>query len=337
MAQPPLPKPVILWTARIITTIVSIGLAEGVLWLGGFPTWRGQQISPTSAMSQYQADPELGWTNRPGIYSMIAPDGAKFRYTNWPDGRRATTQQEPAASDPRPRFVFVGDSYVYGYGLSDSETFAWLVQQRHPELEVENLGTPGYGTYQSLLTMQRLLAADPRPTNFVYLFNGFHEARNAADPTWIRARSRSANGVFFPYAILRDGSLEALRTNGDIIWPISQHLRTAAMVEEYYERAEAWTRVRNRRALTEALLVKMGQVARFSGAKFTVVLFDDLQQADWRAYREFLSSHAIAFVSCDLPELSKPGYRQPDGHPNAKMSDLLSQCVDPTSTVARAF
>ncbi len=206
-----------------------------------------------------------------------------------------------------------------------------------PSSNVENLGTPGYGTYQSLLTMQRLLETKPAPAYFVYLFNGFHEARNSADPTWIRAAARSASGVFFPFAVLSNGQLEARRTNGDIIWPISQHLRSAAMIEEYYERAEAWTRVRNRRALTQALLVKMDQLARSAGAKFTVVLFDDLQKPDWLAYREFLSAHAIAFANCDLPELSKPGYRQPDGHPNAKMSELLSQCVDPTSAVARAF
>jgi len=182
-------------------------------------------------LSQYQADPELGWTNRAGVYNMVAPGGAKFSYTNWTGGRRATATQQPAAGDQRSRLVFLGDSYVYGYGLSDNETFAWLVQQRHPELEVANHGTPGYGTYQSLLTMQRILSASRPASSIIYLFNGFHELRNAADPTWIRAQQRSANGVFFPYAILKNGSLEARRTNGDIIWPISQHLRTAAMVE----------------------------------------------------------------------------------------------------------
>jgi len=83
--------------------------------------------------------------------------------------------------------------------------------------------------------------------------------------------------------------------------------------------------------------MKMDQIARSAGAKFTVVLFDDLQHAEWQAYRRFLSAQGIAFINCDLPELSKPGYRQPDGHPNAKMSELLSQCVDPAGAIARAF
>ncbi len=334
------PKPAVVWTARAVTAVVSLALAEGVLWIGGYPSWGRQQVSSLGATSEYQPDPELGWTNRAGAFEMSAPDGSQFRYTNWSAGRRATALEIPAAKDPavsdaRARLAFIGDSYVYGYGLGDAETFAWRVQQRHPELEVSNYGTPGYGTYQSFLMMQRVFSGAAVPASVVYLFNGFHELRNTADPSWIRIPKKSADGGFFPFAVLAGGSIAGRRTDGDVIWSISDHLRTAAMVEEYYERAEAWTRVRNKRAVTQAILVKMNQLARSAGAKFTVVLFDDFQRPDREAYDIFLSSAGIAFIDCDHAELNQKGYRQPDGHPNAKLSELISRWVDPVSTVAR--
>ncbi len=68
----------------------------------------------------------------------------------------------------------------------------------------------------------------------------------------------------------------------------------------------------------------------------TVVLFD-LEPKDRPAYRQFLASRqGIAFIDCDPPELSDKSYRQPDGHPNAKLSQLLAQWTDPDSVIAHA-
>src|SRR6185437_5462925 len=99
-----------------------------------------------SSAEEFEPDPALGWKNREGHFDMASPGRPPFRYTNWSQGRRATSERE-MLDDPRPRVVFVGDSYVYGYGLGDADTFAWRFEQRHPELQVSNYGTPGYGTY----------------------------------------------------------------------------------------------------------------------------------------------------------------------------------------------
>ncbi len=187
MARKPPPKRSVLILARTITAIVSIALAEGLLgFLGGYPPWRAQQISSADVKSEYQPDPELGWINREGQYDMAASDRPPFRYTNWTQGRRATSETQSAPDDPRPRLILVGDSYVYGYGLGDADTFAWRIQQNHPELAVSNYGTPGYGSYQSYLAMDRALESRPPNASVLYLLNGFHESRNVADPSWIR-------------------------------------------------------------------------------------------------------------------------------------------------------
>ena len=315
--------------ARTITTLVSIALSEGMLALLGYPPWRAQQISSADSKSEYEPDPELGWKNRAGEYDMAASDRPAFRYTNWSEGRRATSDDPATQDDPRPRVVVVGDSYVYGYGLGDADTFAWRMQQRHPELQVSNYGTPGYGTFQSSIAMRRYVEG---AASAFYLLNGFHESRNVGDPSWIRVAQRPENGVFFPFATLSKGTLEPQGSYGDVIWPISQHLRTAAMAEEYYEMAESWRRVHSKRAVTQTLLTQMDQAARSANAKFTVVLFD-LEPEDRKAYRQFLASQNIASIDCDHPELNDKSYRQSDGHPNQKLNELLAQWIDPAPTM----
>ena len=317
--------------ARSITAVVSLLMAEGMLWLLGYPPWRAQQISSADTKSEYEPDPELGWKNRAGAYDMASPDRAPFRYTNWTNGRRATSEQETGGEN-RPRAVFVGDSYVYGYGLADSDTAAWHFRGRHPEMEVDNYGTPGYGTYQSYLAMRRVARG---AASVYYLLNGFHESRNIADPSWIRVVRHPDNGVFFPYAVLSGGAIDPRRSSGDQIWALSHKIRLVAMAEEYSEMAEAWTRVHQQRAVTQALLSAMEQTARDAGAKFTVILFD-LEPKDRQAYRQFLTSQNTAFIDCDRPELKEKSYRQPDGHPNAKLNALLAEWIDPSPAVTSA-
>ena len=70
--------------------------------------------------------------------------------------RSRAAQRRPA----RRSVLFFGDSYVQGYGLSNQQTFAWMVQKTHPELAISNFGTADYGTYQSYLAHREIR---PRP------------------------------------------------------------------------------------------------------------------------------------------------------------------------------
>lgn len=340
MARKPAPKRSVLILARTITGVVSLILAEGMLWMLGYPNWRVPAPAPSNVKSEYDPDPELGWKNSEGEYLMSAPDRTPFRYTNWSQGRRATSEHAPAeaqrAEDAKPRVAYVGDSYVYGYGLGDTDTFAWRIQQRHPEVQVNNYGTPGYGTYQSYIAMKRALNSRVvigGSVSVFYMLNGFHEARNVADPSWIRIPALSENGTFFPFVVLTGGVLEVRRSDGDRIWALSQKLRTVAMAEEYYEMGEAWKRVHQKRAVTQALLVQMDHLAQVANAKFTVIVFD-LYPQDRQVYRQFLQSRKIAFIDCDHSQLNDKSLRQSDGHPTAKLDELISEWIDPAATTA---
>jgi len=91
---------------------------------------------------------------------MLWADGSDpnhpFHTTNWSNGRRATSEQEPSPGDSSKRRAdFFGDSFIQGYGLSNADTLPWIVQQRHPELQVSNYGAGLYGTHQSYLSMKK--------------------------------------------------------------------------------------------------------------------------------------------------------------------------------------
>lgn len=320
----------VLIVARLITAVVSLAGAEGVLWLGHYPDWWAMDPNWGSAPPEYKPDPELGWSNREGSLDLLWPglrEGPQ-RVTNWSRGRRATSAQEPRDSS-RQQVLFFGCSYVQGYGLSDAETLPWMVQQRHPELEVSNFGTGNYGTYQSLLSMKRNVHG---PVSVYYQFDGFHEDRNIAALSWLRVNKRPPPGWFFPYAVLKNGQIEERRSRGYLVWPISRHLRTGALVQEWIQIIATYPRVREKRAVTEKLLESMDRLVKGRGGRFTVILFD-LDPEQRRQYRSFLTSHGIAFVDCDHPELKDRSLRQPDAHPGEKLNRLLSDWIEPIAAV----
>ena len=325
------PRRSIVIAARLIALTIGLAGAEGVLWFGGYPNW-WQVLGISRDDSQYAPDSELGWKNREGQFDLVDPGRNQlFHYTNWSQGRRATSSRQPVSDGHAPRVLFFGDSYVQGYGLSNEQTFAWMVQAKHPELAVFNFGTADYGTYQSYLAIEKQAR---KPGWVFYLFNDFHERRNVGDPDWLRILKPAPPGLFFPYADLAGGS-EALarhQSNGAMVWQLSRWLRTAALVEDYFERLASFSRVRDKRRVTERILEKMDETVRSAGGKFTVILFD-LTPEQRHDYRQFLASRGIHYIDCDHPEMTDKRFRLADGHPNEELNRLLAGWIEPLPMV----
>jgi hypothetical protein len=326
MALSKQPKRSVLIAARLITAVVSLAGAEAMLWFGGYPRWWAMDAPWGGPSPQYACDADLGWSAREGIFDLVWPEHPGVsHYTNWNGGRRATAEVEPARRDNRPQVMFFGDSFIQGYQLSDWETLPWIVQKRHPEVQVSNFGAGDFGTYQCYLAMKKWVHG---PVSVYHLFNGFHEGRNAADPAWLRINQKLPSGCFYPYAELSGSELRDRRSEGNLIWFLSHRLRTMAMVQDYRDIFESYRRVRNKRRLTEELLAKMNETARGQGGKFTVILFD-MSPEERQAYRKFLESRGIAFVDGDRPELKDKRLRLPDGHPTGALHELVAKWMEP--------
>jgi len=226
--------------------------------------------------------------------------------------------------------MFFGDSYVQGYGLTDSDTLPWIVQKKHPELNVSNYGAGNFGTYQSWLAMRKWVH---QPATVYHLVNGFHEERNAAAPSWLRIFVHPPEGCFYPYAELSGDALVERRSSGNVVWPIARRIRLAAMINEYRDMLEARARMKDKRRVTEKVLLEMNELVERNGGKFVAILFD-MTPEERPSYRAFVESHHIAFLDCDRPEMKDRSLRQPDGHPLGRLNELLGEWIEPLPVVS---
>lgn len=85
-------------------------------------------------------DPRLGWRMRPSYHAPgVSHNLAGFRGVH-----------EPSLQPTRPRVLTIGDSFTYGLGVGDEETFGALLAHAMGA-EVINAGVNGYGIDQALL------------------------------------------------------------------------------------------------------------------------------------------------------------------------------------------
>jgi lysophospholipase L1-like esterase len=113
-----------------------------------------QEVGPV----RFACDPDLGEIPVPGQQGERRSPGIfTFRYSNnslgW-RGRREYRQEKPTDY----RVLFLGDSFTYGLGVNDDQTFAALVEKGlradRVSVEVMNAGCPGRGTDYELKSFQ---------------------------------------------------------------------------------------------------------------------------------------------------------------------------------------
>lgn len=97
-------------------------------------------------------DRELGWAGRPGVQDefqwadcrhRVVQNSRGFRGPVWGPGRSAAA-----------RLVVLGDSFVWGFGVEEGETFSEVLA-RSTGAEVVNAGVSGYGPDQCFLSWKR--------------------------------------------------------------------------------------------------------------------------------------------------------------------------------------
>jgi len=184
----------------VCSSVLALLLAEGAASFG-IVVRKALQRKPIAERSHTRYDPELGWVNRPGVFlpdlyragASVTIDADGFR--TFPAARRTA----PRSGDgTRRRWVCSGDSFTFGFGVDDRETWCALLALDRPDVETFNLGQGGYGLDQVYLWYRResgrlrperhLIALD------VHLFP--------------RLARREFVGYGKPLARLRDGRLE---------------------------------------------------------------------------------------------------------------------------------
>ncbi len=102
--------------------------------------------------SPFLPDAELVYVPHPGAVRVVAPE-YDVVMTVAPDGTRQ--QPAPEAAARRGLVVVTGDSFTFGLGVGDHETYAAVLQRKFGHATV-NTGVISYGTARELWRLRRM-------------------------------------------------------------------------------------------------------------------------------------------------------------------------------------
>lgn len=106
------------------------------------------------------SDPRTGWAGRPGLSDVdVSMSGGRFRVSTDRFGRRVLFPSQ-ADANTAPAILLLGDSFGFGLAVNDRETYPWQLSELMADRYFVNLGVPGWGTDQELLSLEDFLKAN---------------------------------------------------------------------------------------------------------------------------------------------------------------------------------
>jgi hypothetical protein len=270
-----------------------------------------------SGASHIDYDPDLGWSSRRNVLvpDMFGP-GTTVR-TNSQGFRSNRNYFGPGAPLGRLRVVCSGDSFTFGYGVSNEQVWCERLAANEPRFEAVNMGQIGYGLDQAYLW---------------YLRDGIrleHELHIVAfiTPDFVRMLWDDFLGYGKPRLAIEAGrpvarNVPVSRKGYLLPWWLKQRLKKVGELRSVQAVQSLWQRVRpagpaareNVRAALPLALAVFHDLARINREKgSTLVLLYlpmsiDLASQTSDFWREALASAAESegWVFIDLvPELRK--------------------------------
>lgn len=140
--------------------LVEIGARRGLLlpynpsadgwWKVAWLKRSAQYDSNRTQLAIDKFHPVLGWTLRENVRDAKLSESTVNSNSQGVRGLR----EYPLAKGHATRVVVIGDSYTFGEGVNDDQTFSADLERLLDNSEVLNLGVHGYGTDQQLLRLQ---------------------------------------------------------------------------------------------------------------------------------------------------------------------------------------
>ncbi len=308
----------------LIQLIILFAACEIGLRLFGYKPWPQPIRFSTQSIFDHET---LGWQNRQGVYVGRKEGNDLIYQTYWPGGLRATATHQRESSDST---VLLGCSYMQGFGLRDQETFGWQLQEKYPNLNVLNYGTPGYGTCQSFILMKQLFNNEPKPNTVIYGFIGHHEERNVFNPSWTRALSLRTPGkhLRIPYCELSSqGEIKVSPPAAHPVWFLRDRSALVAAVDNLTAKLLSAREEQRRVPVTKSLILELNKLATNAQSRFIVAILEASTPTK-KDYQNYLKENGVEVIDCIHPEWPSPALRIPgDLHPNASVNKFWSDCV----------
>ncbi|MBQ4821782.1 hypothetical protein [Aquimarina sp. MMG016] len=306
-----------------LTTIISVILAIFIFEFGLRLFIDNPIIHiPENEPVIFEYDPNLGWKGKKGqyIFPPYSLSGKETQLSILEDGARITSITQNSVRNTLPKIVFCGGSFVQGWGVDDCETWAWKVQEKLENFEVLNYGTSGYGTYQSLLMLERNLPLLNKTKVVFYGFIDHHELRNIAGTIWIKILNRSSKRkqVYVPYATIdKDSVLKRNSPEKYDNFPFHKHSRVIQLLEDVRDKFAGDDRIYNKRVVTEKVILEMNKLCESNGVTFVFVILSASKEVKDH-YIKYSDNNHIKVIDANV-ELSEDMIVEGDGHPNEKV------------------
>ena len=250
------------------SSIFSLLLIEGGLRINGVNPWKYLKIKEQPTVNKN--DDVIGWIPKPGnyIFKPYSPKGKNFKFSILKDGTRYSGNTK----NNKKEIILLGGSVTQGWAVDDKETFAWILQKKLQDYDIKNYGVSGYGTFQSYLTLERILKKKNKVEYIIYSYIQPHAFRNIGNENWLKVLTKFSprKEVFFPFASLnKNGELIKNKPISYIKLPLREKLSLVNKIEKRIMKIKMYSKNKDEILITKKIIEKMIDLAK----KITVNLF----------------------------------------------------------------
>jgi hypothetical protein len=288
-------------------------------------------------------DAEIGFVPTPNS-STTRIDSPTLSYHIYTDRRGARVSQPGEQSADKLDMLFIGDSFTWGHGVENEDTYATIVA-RHLHLASANLAMASYGTTQALQMLRRNLDSRPRTVIYPIIADHWRRSVSACAPAYYpfcldcshvtiasnnspEIRPPATNGVRRTDLQIESEKhglppMQWVVHGADVI--IGRILSRAAQARASDPRLQA--------AAMEFLLSEMVKTTRSVGASLVVVFIPARDDASATPAQLAQLSRSLGHRLLDItPSMranstSAAAFYLPDGHPNKIGHALIAESI----------
>lgn len=310
--------------------VLFFALAEVVLRARGNKPWEVYKIRRTIeplGEKFFMPHPKLGYINHPGKFKVTLNNSSySFNVTNLDNSLRVTRALDTHDGTYSNKEIWIfGDSFTYGWGVNNEETYPWLLQEEFTNYKVLNFGISGYGPLHSLIQFKEAIKNNEKPCLVILAYASFHDMRNTSSRSRGKRLKRldKANwNLIEPYVrIDRKGILHYamsefpyrefpfMRQSAFINW---LEIKYDMIQDIFYQ--NHW--------ISKLLIKEFSQLCQKNNIKFVIAGI----MADTLTYDmlEYCKKEGIAAIDISIPYNNETTILQ-DGHPNATGHKMLAE------------
>ena len=168
-----------IWLFRAASVLFAILFVELILQIAG-PEMPPAPLYPGDREPVRDAtyDAGVGWKLPPN--DSIRETKSEYSVSYGTNAQGFRTARDLDVEDVTDRVVFLGDSFTFGSGVEDYETFAVRLEARLEDGVVYNLGIGGYGIDQMALALEHYgLRTDPTQVVLMFIRNDLDRTMSA--------------------------------------------------------------------------------------------------------------------------------------------------------------